>query len=196
MKILFLGPSDLRLIKWIKKQENEVVVKNDKFDINFLKKNHFDFIISYGYRYLIEKNIINFSKKRIINLHLSFLPWNRGADPNIWSFVDNTPKGVSIHLVNEGLDKGDILVQKEIFFDLENETLKSSYEKLHRLLEEIFKENWSKIKDEKIKPEKQKGKGSYHNIKDKLSYNKLLSVLGWETKVKSLKNITHEDSRI
>ena len=27
-----------------------------------------------------------------INMHISYLPWNRGFSPNIWSFIDNTPK--------------------------------------------------------------------------------------------------------
>ncbi len=30
-------------------------------------------------------------KKSIINLHISYLPWNKGAYPNVWSFIDETP---------------------------------------------------------------------------------------------------------
>ncbi|MCL0081308.1 hypothetical protein M1N64_03665 [Peptococcaceae bacterium] len=44
---------------------------------------------------------------RAINLHISFLPWNRGADPNFWSFIENAPVGVSIHYLDEGIDTGD-----------------------------------------------------------------------------------------
>ena len=64
-------------------------------------------------------------------MHISLLPWNRGYHPNIWSFLEDTPKGVTIHYINEGIDTGDIIVQKEIVIDEDKETLKSSYEILH-----------------------------------------------------------------
>ena len=58
------------------------------------------------------------SKNNIINLHISYLPYNRGAHPNFWSFVENTPSGVSIHQVDSGIDTGKIVIQKQINFNL------------------------------------------------------------------------------
>ena len=194
MKILFLGPYDSEFITWIKSQEKEVIISDKKINLNFVKGNKIDFIICYKYRYIIHKDLIFYLNNKIINLHISFLPWNRGADPNIWSFIDNTPKGVSIHLINEGLDKGDILVQKEVFFDLNNETLKSSYDKLNQIIKELLKKNWNDIKSNRIKPKKQKGKGSYHKISDLLKHKKMLSDLSWETNLKLLSNIRNENS--
>ena len=52
-----------------------------------------------------------------------------GQDPNLWSFIEDTPKGVTIHEIDEGIDTGDIIFQKEIVLN-SNETLASSYEKL------------------------------------------------------------------
>ena len=196
MKILFLGPYDSDIIPWIKSQEKEVIISDKKINLNFVKENKIDFIICYKYRYIIHKDLIFYLNNKIINLHISFLPWNRGADPNIWSFIDNTPKGVSIHLINEGLDKGDILVQKEVFFDLNNETLRSSYDKLNQIIKELLKKNWNDIKSNRIKPKKQKGKGSYHKISDLLKHKKMLSDLSWETNLKLLSNIRNENSGI
>lgn len=196
MKILFLGPYDSEFITWIKSQEKEVIISDKKINLNFVKGNKIDFIICYKYRYIIHKDLIFYLNNKIINLHISFLPWNRGADPNIWSFIDNTPKGVSIHLINEGLDKGDILVQKEVFFDLNNETLRSSYDKLNQIIKELLKKNWNDIKSNRIKSKKQKGKGSYHKISDLLKYKKMLSDLSWETNLKLLSNIRNENSGI
>ncbi len=65
-------------------------------------------------------------KISIINLHISFLPWNRGAHPNFWSFYDDTPKGVTIHLIDEGIDTGAIIYQKEITFDRNEKTFESN----------------------------------------------------------------------
>ena len=105
---------------------------------------------------------------RIINLHISLLPWNRGFSPNIWSFIDDTPKGVTIHCVSEGLDEGDVLFQKEVEFDEKKESFASSYEKLNAVLVELFKRNWKHIFDGSFLSyrKKQIGKGSSHSIAD------------------------------
>lgn len=103
---------------------------------------------------------------RIINLHISLLPWNRGANPNFWSFVDDTPKGVTIHQINAGLDKGKILCQKECFFDAEKETFLSTYDKLNETIVALFKENCQDIMGGRIVPREQPSGGSYHSVKD------------------------------
>lgn len=84
---------------------------------------------------------------QIFNLHISLLPYNREASPNFFSFIENTPKGVTIHQIDEGLDTGPILAQKELFFDESKETFASSYEKLILEIQMLFKENWSSISD-------------------------------------------------
>lgn len=157
MKILFLGGNEhsLELSKWLIGQGEEVIYYQDKIDLIFVKEINPDFIISYNYKYIIPKEVVRAYYPRIINLHISYLPYNRGYYPNVWSFLEDTPKGVSIHLVDEGVDTGDILLQKEVFIDEEKETLRSSYLKLQREIQELFKENWEAIKSLKIKPFKQ-----------------------------------------
>ena len=67
-----------------------------------------------------------------VNLHVSYLPWNRGADPNFWSIVEGTPKGITIHKMNYALDKGDIIIQQPIQEFPDTETLETSYNHLHQ----------------------------------------------------------------
>jgi len=112
-KILFLGPEDSPLITWLTEQGEQVIQTADKLTLEFLGKERFLFVVSYGYRYIITKDILDEFPDRAINLHIAYLPWNRGADPNFWSFVYGTPKGVTIHYLNEGVDTGDIIVQQE-----------------------------------------------------------------------------------
>jgi len=122
-----------------------------------------EFVISYNYHHIIKRDVIDLFPNRIINLHISMLPWNRGCSPNIWSFINNTPKGVTIHNIDEGIDTGDILAQRQMFFEEEIETLASSYNKLHVAIQELFRENWDKIKQGDIVP---RGQGSYHTKKE------------------------------
>lgn len=120
-----------------------------------VKEHRHDMIISYNYKYLLTSEIIKYPKYGCINLHISLLPWNRGAHPNVWSFLEDTPKGVTIHYIDEGIDTGKIIIQKEIFIDENKETLQSSYEILHREIQELFKENWKKIKNNELTPKPQ-----------------------------------------
>lgn len=57
---------------------------------------------------------IHNSVDNIINTHPSYLPYSRGKHPYYWSIVEDTLFGVTIHRVNNGIDTGDILWQKEI----------------------------------------------------------------------------------
>ena len=81
----------------------------------------------------------------MINLHISYLPYNRGAHPNFWSWVKNTPKGVSIHFISEKIDAGDIIFQRKINFPNDNITFRKSYNMLRAELDALFIRNFNKI---------------------------------------------------
>nr|WP_263326541.1 formyltransferase family protein [Neobacillus sp. Marseille-Q6967] len=186
MKILFLGPYKERMIEFLQSFNDEVLLHEKKLIPMQVIQSDYDFIISYGYRYIIPKEVVDFYKDRIINLHISYLPWNKGADPNLWSFLEETPKGITIHYIDEGIDTGDIIVQKEIFFT-GRETLATSYKTLSDEIEILFKETWPKIRSKVHNRTPQTGQGSYHKLKDKNQYLYLLEN-GWDTPVCKLIN--------
>ena len=113
------------------------------------------------------------------------MPWNRGADPNLWSFVENTPKGVTIHHLDEGIDTGDIIAQREVTFTNTHETLATTYQRLHAEIQELFKLHWHEIKAGTSARIQQSGEGSFHLSGDKESLAHLLSD-GWDTPVSVL----------
>jgi methionyl-tRNA formyltransferase len=125
-----------------------------------------DWIVSFGYRYIIREPHLSRFKGRMINIHISMLPWNRGADPNFWSWFDATPKGVSIHCVDHGIDTGALLTQVEVIFPA-GETLRTSYDRLMERAVQLFETSWSSIRSGAIKPMAMSGKGSYHRSRDK-----------------------------
>lgn len=190
MKILFLTNNKIsyELFYWLRNiKDQDVVMFQEDINIHKLKEIEPGLIISYNYKYIIKQDIIDYMKKRIINLHISLLPWNRGASPNLWSFLEDTPKGVTIHLIDEGLDTGKILLQKEVIFDESKETLKSSYDKLHKEIVKLFKENWEDIKNSRIVPKPQKGVGTKHFVKDFKNIENLIT--SWDINVLKLKNL-------
>ena len=184
MKVLLLGPKRQNLIEYLVSCGDSVICTEERVlpESDIIKA--IDFIISYGYRHIIKKNIIDLFPGKIINLHISFLPWNKGADPNLWSFLEDTPKGVSIHYVNEGLDTGDILVQKEISYQLED-TLRTSYDRLSRTIEKQLIESWPHVRNDILIAFPQPHEGTIHRLKDREEYVHLLK-RGWDTPVKYL----------
>lgn len=63
---------------------------------------------------VIERELISVPARGFFNTHPSFLPYGKGKHPNFWALVENTPYGVSIHKVDEGVDTGPIVARKEI----------------------------------------------------------------------------------
>tara|TARA_Y100001973_G_C5208104_1_gene343176 strand:+ start:9547 stop:10284 length:738 start_codon:yes stop_codon:yes gene_type:complete len=177
MNILFLGYEENQIIDFLR-QKNDVVICTDKVDIDFVKK--FDYVISYGYLHIIKRDVIEACKNGIINLHISYLPFNRGFHPNFWSFVEDTKKGVTIHFIDEGIDTGDILFQKEVIFDLTEDTFEKTYYRLREEIEILFMENWDNIINQNYIVTKQDGTGSFHLKKD---INKFNLINGWKTKI-------------
>lgn len=192
MNILFLGYKDCKLKDFLSKRYN-ISQTQDKISLDDC--NNVDYIISFGYKHIIKEDIISFFNKRIINLHISYLPYNRGFHPNFWSFKDNTPKGVTIHLIDKGIDTGDILLQKEIKFNKNEDTLSLTYNKLIEEIQNLFIDNCDLLLNGKISPIPQNGKGSFHYQKDLIQYEHLL-VEGWNTKIYNIMTKKRTDLEI
>jgi len=72
-------------------------------------------IIVVGYGRLIPPWMLALPPRGNINVHASLLPKYRGAAPIQWAIAQGEQvTGVTTMLLNEGLDTGDILLQKEI----------------------------------------------------------------------------------
>ncbi|SET07587.1 methionyl-tRNA formyltransferase [Oceanobacillus limi] len=185
MNILILGPKSERLSYFFTKNRDNVIYYEEKLYLSSKVLKNIDFIISYRYRYIIQEEIIKKFHKKIINLHISYLPWNKGADPNLWSFLEDTPKGVTIHYMDNGIDTGDILVQETITV-FADDTLKTTYDRLTKTIELLLIKHWNNIKKAEYSAVKQlHPNGSYHKSKDKQPYLYLLTK-GWETPIKNL----------
>lgn len=70
--------------------------------------------ISAYFAYILKSSVIGMFPAGIVNIHPAYLPYNRGRYPNVWSIVDATPAGVTIHYIDEGVDTGDIIAQTMI----------------------------------------------------------------------------------
>lgn len=166
-KLLFLTNNDnaLRLSDYLEKS-HDVHIYRERVTLCLVQLMKPDFIISYNYNYIIREDVITYMKGKIINIHISYLPWNRGFSPNIWSFIDHTPKGVTIHEISNGLDQGKILFQKECFFKPEEQSFTSTYQILNDVAVQLFIEHWEDIWNQNYILKEQADGGSFHTKKD------------------------------
>ncbi len=125
-----------------------------------------DLVISFGYQHIIKQEVIDSAVRPILNLHISFLPFNRGAHPNFWSWIDGTPSGVTIHEIAAGVDTGAIVARVKAKGVNSSMTFRETYAALIEQIESLFKENSQKIFSGKYTAIAQTGDKSYHAVKD------------------------------
>ena len=167
--IYFLGYSKKKtsIINYLIKKKNIKLIHLQNKELTKNSAIKADLIICFGYRKLIKKNFLNLVRRPIINLHISYLPYNRGAHPNYWSFVDNTPKGVSIHEIDEKIDQGRLIFQKKVTFkNLKRQSFESTHLILINEIEKLFKKKFNLILHKKYKTKSFKNKGTFHKKKD------------------------------
>ena len=169
------------LYRWLSEREPKVYRIENKLTPEAVEQMAPSFIISFNYRHMIPEEVLRRMPGRVINLHTSLLPYNRGSNPNFFSFLYDTPKGVTIHLVDRGLDTGDLLCQKEITFDEEKETFASSYDRLLLEIADLFRENWEKIKRGDVVPRRQEGEGSFHRMRELTAIREQMPFTWFET---------------
>lgn len=135
--------NNIEIIQPKKLRDNEIV--------NKIKEINPDLIVVVAYGKIIPKEIIDIPKYGIINVHSSLLPKYRGASP-IHSAILNGDKetGVSIMYIEEGLDSGNVILQKKCEIT-EYETLGSLHDKLKKIGSELLSETLKLIEKGKVK---------------------------------------------
>lgn len=156
----------LPLYEWLQNHGEAAVIYSGRISPEMLDALKPRWIVSCNYAYIVPREIIDRMRGRMVNLHASLLPWNRGASPNFWSFVEDTPKGVSIHFMDEGLDTGELIAQEEVFFDETQETFRSTYQVLHERMLRLFYQVWPFLAEGRVRGRRQEGTGSFHTRKD------------------------------
>ena len=135
-----------------------------------------DLIVTCAYGQIIPKELIDLPKYGCINIHASLLPEYRGGAPIHHAVIDGKDKtGITIMYMNEKMDEGDILYQKEIDI-LKEDNTSSMFNKLSALGSEMIKEFIPKLISGEITPIKQdNNKATYaYNITkedEKIDFN-------------------------
>ncbi len=129
----------------IKKEEAVAVLKQYEADL---------YVVA-AFGQILSKEILDLPKFGCVNIHASLLPKYRGAAPIQWAVIDGVSKtGITIQQMNEGVDTGDILLQKEYYL-AKDETGASLFDRLCDLGAKAIVEAMEKIEAGTVCPVKQ-----------------------------------------
>lgn len=191
-----LGLKIFKLLK--KKHELTVFTTNRKIKAEFCIKSKKDFLIKLKrlkktfyfvilvyWPYLIFKMLFHLFKDSI-NFHPSYLPWNRGWYPHVIAKIKKNIYGISLHQINNTADNGKIWVQEKIHISLTQDSTEI-YNLAKKKFFYLFKNNFNKILNGKIKPKKQKNKLKFYpksyldkfsslNLKKKIKIEHLINL--------------------
>ena len=74
-----------------------------------------DLIVTAAYGRILTRDVLNVPPMGCINVHGSLLPKYRGAAPIQWAIINgDTETGITTMFMDEGMDTGDILLQREL----------------------------------------------------------------------------------
>lgn len=168
--IVFLGKHDVGEIvyDWLCNQENANVMAmlTRKEQLNVAQDLNPDLMISGGFEYIIPDNILDIPDKGIVNMHGSYLPYNRGANTNVWPIIEDTPAGTSLHYMSPELDGGPIIDRRKVEVK-PDDTARSLLDRIEQIAITQFKEIWPEIRDGSIDPTPQvSDSGTYHSQSD------------------------------
>lgn len=72
-----------------------------------------DIFVSMSFNQILKKNFIEFPPLKTINCHAGKLPFYRGRNILNWALINDEKEfGITVHYVDEGIDTGDIILQK------------------------------------------------------------------------------------
>lgn len=130
----------------------ESLKKNADEYVDLLKKLNPECIVVAAYGKILPKEVLEIPEYGCVNVHGSLLPKYRGAGPIQWSVLnDEKETGITTMLMGEGLDTGDMLLQKATEIG-ENETAAELFDRLAVMGGELLVETLEKLEKGEITP--------------------------------------------
>ena len=126
-------------------------VKSESFQESLRDLSPDLFVVS-AYGQILPRSLLEIPKYGAVNVHASLLPKYRGAAPIPWAILRGEKvTGVTIMRMDEGMDTGDILSQRELPIG-EEETAETLHDRLASLGASLLLDTVIKIKKGEVTP--------------------------------------------
>jgi len=153
--------------KWGKSVE-EIALKQ-KFPLYFseelttekIQELNPELIVVIGYRKIFPQKILDIPKFGVVGIHASLLPNLRGQAPLNWAIILNHKKtGATLFKMDKSIDSGDIIEQKEVTINLED-NIDDIKDEIKKKSVELISNNILKILSGTAEMKKQPKEGTY-----------------------------------
>jgi len=119
---------------------------NDAECLADLEKLRPDLVVVVAYGQILKPSVLDLPPLGCVNLHASLLPKYRGAAPIQWALVNGeTRTGVTTMFMNERMDAGDIILQRELPIHAED-TAGTVHDKLAETGAELMAETLDRVR--------------------------------------------------
>ena len=144
-----------------------------------------DVLVVAAYGQILSKALLDVPRLGSVNLHASLLPKYRGAAPIQWALLSGeTVTGVTTFLMDEGLDTGPILLQREVPID-EDDTAGTLEAKLAEIGAELMLETLRGLAQGTLTPKPQDDSQATYAPKIKKEQSKI----DWTKSARELFNL-------
>ena len=123
----------------------------------------YDLVVSAHCKQIFPKDLVK--AVRCINIHPGLNPYNRGWFPQVFSIINKKPIGCTIHLMDEEIDHGDVIYQKEVNINSWDTSL-DVYQRVVEAEKELINEHLLNLVNENYECDKLENDGNYNGIKD------------------------------
>jgi methionyl-tRNA formyltransferase len=113
-----------------------------------------------------------FTSQKLYNIHFSLLPKYKGMYTSSWPLLNGEKtSGVTLHLIDQGIDTGDIIDQVEFTIE-ENDSCRDLYFKYTQHAIDLFKKNFNRVLQNEYETHKQSFRDSSYYSKSSIDYSK------------------------
>jgi len=161
--------------------------KLDHEEINFISNKEIDIIIVAAYGLILPERILKIPKYGCLNVHASLLPKWRGAAPIQRSIMAGDKKtGISYMLMDEGLDTGPVILQKETEIG-ENDNFLKVHDSLSLIASQTISETILKFIEGKLATKEQND--DIASYADKIEKHE--TKIDWNLTAKEIRNLIY-----
>ena len=152
---------------------------------DWLKERKPEIIIVVAYGQILPPDVLDFPPQGCLNAHASLLPLYRGAAPIEWAIIRGEKRtGVTIILMNKGIDKGDIILRE--FLDIApDDTAGVLSGRLASLSARLLLRSLEMIREGKIKPSPQHNEEATYAPRLKKSD----ALINWKASARDIHNL-------
>jgi methionyl-tRNA formyltransferase len=151
-----------------------------------------DLIVVVAFGQILPRALLDIPSYGCVNVHASLLPFYRGAAPINWVLINGeTETGVTIMLLDEGMDTGDMLLQEKLpivttdtVATLHDKLAQSGARLLGKAVEDLGRTGWTRIPQDHAKAtyapllKKEDGLISWHKSAREI-YNQIRGMNPW-----------------